>query len=747
MPNDALKYAAFISYSHADESWAKWLHRSLESYRVPSRLVGKIGSKGLVPKRIGRCFRDQAELSAASHLGETLRQALRDAQTLIIICSPRSATSHWVNEEIKYFKSLGRNSQIYALIVDGEPNSKDPSQECFPPALLLGDDGQSLQEPLAADARSSADGKTDGFLKLAAALLGVDFDELRQREQRRRTQVMGAIVACSLGITAVTTILSFTAYHARNEAQIRRQQADELINFMLGDLYDRLNQVGRLDVLDAAIAKVLGYLNQRDIDSLDDKALAQRIKALNAISSIRIARGQIPEGLNAAQLAVDAARELSRHMPTAPETMELLSEALSTTASAMEFGSGAQLVQSLPILQEAHELAERAAATDPNDLDFKSNSALVNAQLGHFYGNIPKPDLDQAISFYSACMNMLRPVALKLHPRSQDVSVFVACESGVATNLYRAERFDDAVLQFETLMEQSPTFINENPDDWNRLDSTIQAISNATTVFTNLGRFDLAESSSRQALVIGHKLIAHDPNNSIWNNQFANLLMADMAMKIKLEKWSEAQLDGDEGLKLSLKGFELDPSHRNLGILIEIREHRARLAVKSTKDYSKAFAEIDAALELVKGASAESDLETDEAYLRATEWYFSIDHDSVRANKARLATKQLLEKLAGHKLLTLRMTIAYLDGDALRGDQFYEQLLNNKESASAEIKEIRKWACDRIAKRKGPQCRKIENLKSSKTSSDGKLGRLGGLTPAAYAKQLANKVITINPRL
>jgi hypothetical protein len=32
------KYRAFISYGHADEEWAKWLHMSLETYRMSKRL-------------------------------------------------------------------------------------------------------------------------------------------------------------------------------------------------------------------------------------------------------------------------------------------------------------------------------------------------------------------------------------------------------------------------------------------------------------------------------------------------------------------------------------------------------------------------------------------------------------------------------------------------------------------------------------------------------------------------------------
>jgi hypothetical protein len=32
------KYRSFISYSHTDEEWAKWLHKSLGTCRMPKRL-------------------------------------------------------------------------------------------------------------------------------------------------------------------------------------------------------------------------------------------------------------------------------------------------------------------------------------------------------------------------------------------------------------------------------------------------------------------------------------------------------------------------------------------------------------------------------------------------------------------------------------------------------------------------------------------------------------------------------------
>src|SRR5512145_1061868 len=143
---EQFKYRAFISYSHADEEWAKWLHRALETYRVPKHLVGRETEFGPVPERLSPVFRDRDELATATSLGEILTRALQQSAFQLVICSRKAAQSRWVNEEIKTFKRLGREHRIFALIVDGEPGAAD--QECFPEALRfrMGADGQITGE-------------------------------------------------------------------------------------------------------------------------------------------------------------------------------------------------------------------------------------------------------------------------------------------------------------------------------------------------------------------------------------------------------------------------------------------------------------------------------------------------------------------------------------------------------------------------------------------------------------------------
>jgi tetratricopeptide (TPR) repeat protein len=229
------RYKAFISYSHRDELWATWLHKSLESYRPPRQLVGTHTSRGEVPRRLNPVFRDREELASATDLGEVITTALRESACQIVICSPNSARSKWVNEEILAFKRLGREDRIFCLIVAGEPNATDmpgrEDEECFPPALRFqlaadGTLGSSRTEPIAADARPGKDGRFAAKLKLIAGVLGVGFDALRRREQQRRNRRLAIIAGGATAGMVLTSALAVYALIQRSVAQKQTARAE-----------------------------------------------------------------------------------------------------------------------------------------------------------------------------------------------------------------------------------------------------------------------------------------------------------------------------------------------------------------------------------------------------------------------------------------------------------------------------------------------------------------------------------------
>ncbi len=192
--SNQFKYWAFISYSSKDAATAKKLHRHLETYRIPRELAGRPGRDVAVPQKLFPIFRDRDELPLSSDLGATIEDALRASRYLIVLCSANAAASRWVNEEVRYFKSLGRADRILAVIVDGVPNGSDQSdtvdKECFPPALRyrVNGGGQLTDEriePIAGDLRKGGDGWISVLLKAVAGITGMGYDAFAKREATR----------------------------------------------------------------------------------------------------------------------------------------------------------------------------------------------------------------------------------------------------------------------------------------------------------------------------------------------------------------------------------------------------------------------------------------------------------------------------------------------------------------------------------------------------------------------------------
>lgn len=268
------RYKAFISYSHKDEAWARWLHRSIEAYKLPRNLVGSKTALGEVPARLKPIFRDRDELSSAADLGSTVTQALSDSENLIVICSPAAALSHWVKEEIREFVRLGRSERIFCVIVDGEASASGSIAEIFPSAIAEA----GMQEPLAADVRKWADGKQLGKLKLISGMLGIPLDQLRRRELQKRRKTF------ALATTALVAVLAIVimAVSARMSAQQRRDSGELLVGYKLNELRTMLGEAEDPEKLER-----LNNWDQDELNTLISDSGSQTSDLLNKAGLLR----------------------------------------------------------------------------------------------------------------------------------------------------------------------------------------------------------------------------------------------------------------------------------------------------------------------------------------------------------------------------------------------------------------------------------------------------------------------------
>ena len=130
-PQSNFKYDAFISYSRKDSEFARRLERALNAYKPPKGLT--------VPQRHLRVFRDESDFQGVEY-HTSLDRNLREAAKLIVICSPNSARSDYVDDEIRRFAVYRGKDHIIPILVAGLPNNEAKEEEAdrraFPKALV-----------------------------------------------------------------------------------------------------------------------------------------------------------------------------------------------------------------------------------------------------------------------------------------------------------------------------------------------------------------------------------------------------------------------------------------------------------------------------------------------------------------------------------------------------------------------------------------------------------------------------------
>jgi len=501
---DKYRFRAYISYSHGNEGWAKWLHHAIESYRVPRKLIGTTTARGEVPARIRPVFRDRDDLSSASDLGVTVKQALADSENMIVICSPDAVASRWVNEEIRQFASLGRQKRIFCIIVEGQPPGPGQPATCFPAALAeIG-----LEEPLAADARKWADGKLLSKLKLIAGMLGLPLDQLRQRDLQKRQKVWALAALAAVVIAAVV----IAAVESRIASQQRRVSGESLVSYKLNELRTMLdNGINPEDPTQAST------WNQKEAQALvlaaenEDQPLDQRAMALRKQGSELYRSGALREALaKYKQSWLLLAENYLRDQSSLDAFFELGQADFYVGQTYMYLGEMDKAEEAFMLYAE---ITRRLIRQQPENAEWVLEMAYALTNLGTLEQVNVDGDPQRALQFMQSALEY-NQIALVLDPQNgyyrselgQSHAFLADAQRGVCD-------LDGALHSREQNVALERQILTGDPNAEERIKRLAWALSGLALVQEEMGHVDEAAGNVEQAVALMDRLEQADPGD------------------------------------------------------------------------------------------------------------------------------------------------------------------------------------------------------------------------------------------
>lgn len=129
------------------------------------------------------------------------------------------------------------------------------------------------------------------------------FIGLSLRQARFTMMTLAGMAAAIAVLALISTFAAVNARKAERHAEARRADAESLLDFMLGDMNERLDALGRLDLLDEVTHRAMQVMGGHDWKSDAPDAVLRQAKALREIGEIRFARGDSDGAIEAFQNA------------------------------------------------------------------------------------------------------------------------------------------------------------------------------------------------------------------------------------------------------------------------------------------------------------------------------------------------------------------------------------------------------------------------------------------------------------
>ena len=378
----------------------------------------------------------------------------------------------------------------------------------------------------------------------------------------------------------ITIGLAINAYNARLAAEQRQREAETLIDFMLGDLNNKLRQVQRLDILEAVDNQAIKYFLAHPSTGLTDQALTLHVRALQKIGNVREDQGKLPEAMEAYRAAAAAAAELMRRAPKDPERGAVYAETLHHLGNAYWFQGN--LDGALECFQQAIALLERSVAARPSD---SGTALLAYARINEGRVREARGEFPAAKSLYEAVLatftNLTSAHPEDIHRQSDRAD---AAES-LAKVAMEQGQLAQSVAGYREVYRLRNQIMARSPGDRDSQENLLITDTRLGGALAVCGDEDAAARYAREAVRVAKELTAFDATQSDWKLELAQAdrLLGNVARNTgRLDEAAAADGEATRGLAALVAMDRTNTAWRRELARAQIESARLELAKGNT---------------------------------------------------------------------------------------------------------------------------------------------------------------------
>jgi eukaryotic-like serine/threonine-protein kinase len=307
----------------------------------------------------------------------------------------------------------------------------------------------------------------------------------------------------------------------RVRAEDRQREGEQLINFMLGDLADRLQPVGRLDVLESTISQVDQFYAKMPADQMTPESRHAQAKALYQFADIRSAQGRLAESVTNYDRAIQQYTNLLAAYPTNLDWQFELTRTWNDLG--ISYARQGDYTNALAALDQSLSLREHLIQLQPTNTWWLGAYGVTAMNLGQTCRHLNR--LDQAGSFLQKAETVFRQW-MAAEPSSSLAKSRLATTLGAVGQLASDQgRYDEAGRAYASNVQLARENLRDDPKSGERQLDLVMALSHVGEVQSLQSNYVASVATLAEAVNLGEQLTARDAANGEWQMMLSTVLV------------------------------------------------------------------------------------------------------------------------------------------------------------------------------------------------------------------------------